>query len=249
MFSNPFVVDDRPPKALLVLKKELIDARLQKASRKSWVWRVMAELQGLEPAVSEANVTKNYLDWLTQIYLILRFAFRFLAVVIRLKTIPSLLLKRYSTKINYGLTDVKSRILEFLVGPPSVGKALMGKAMDVLIRFFYSKDVPVDLSRLLFVCAATLTLIPAPLLDRMEVLEVSGYVSEAKSLIISRYLGPQVKEASGLAEANVELESSTVDIYRKTALKLVQDLGEDAFPEPKQPGASTLAQAQTFPPT
>ena len=35
----------------------------------------------------------------------------------------------------------------------------------------------------------------------MEVLEVSGYVSEKKAVIASRYLGPQTKDASGLAEA------------------------------------------------
>lgn len=53
-----------------------------------------------------------------------------------------------------------------------------------------SLDVPVDLSRVLFVCTAnTLDTIPAPLLDRMEVLEVSGYVSEEKSVIARRYLG------------------------------------------------------------
>ncbi|KAF8808370.1 hypothetical protein BYT27DRAFT_7337766 [Phlegmacium glaucopus] len=61
----------------------------------------------------------------------------------------------------------------------------------------------------------TLTFIPAPLLDRMEVLKVPGYVSEQKLIIASRYLGPQVKEASGLAEADVEVESSTVDILLK----------------------------------
>jgi len=53
-----------------------------------------------------------------------------------------------------------------------------------------SLDVPVDLSRVLFVCTAnTLDTIPAPLLDRMEVLEVSGYVSEEKSVIARKYLG------------------------------------------------------------
>jgi ATP-dependent Lon protease len=53
--------------------------------------------------------------------------------------------------------------------------------------------------------------IPAPLLDRMEVLEVSGYVTEEKMAIAERYLGPQAKEATGLKDADVVLESGAVD--------------------------------------
>jgi ATP-dependent Lon protease len=77
-------------------------------------------------------------------------------------------------------------------------------------------DVPVDLSRVLFVCTAnTLDTIPAPLLDRMEVLEVSGYVSEEKLVIAERYLGPQAREASGLGSADVWIEKETVDMLVK----------------------------------
>lgn len=77
-------------------------------------------------------------------------------------------------------------------------------------------DVPIDLSRVLFVCTANnLDTIPAPLLDRMEVLEVSGYVSEEKAVIASRYLGPQAKDASGLKDADVQLEPDVVDILIK----------------------------------
>ena len=43
--------------------------------------------------------------------------------------------------------------------------------------------------------------IPAILVDHMEVLEVSGYVSEEKEVIASRYLSPQAKD--GLAESDV----------------------------------------------
>src|SRR5882762_5858437 len=70
-----------------------------------------------------------------------------------------------------------------------------------------------DLLRVLFVCAANnLDTIPAPLLDRMEVFEVSGYVSEEKSVITEKYLGPQAKEASGLGGADVVLKGAAVDI-------------------------------------
>ena len=57
--------------------------------------------------------------------------------------------------------------------------------------------------------------IPPTLLDRMEVLEVSGYDSEEKAVIASRYLGPRAKDASGLAEADAQLEPTAVDILIK----------------------------------
>jgi Lon-like ATP-dependent protease len=72
-------------------------------------------------------------------------------------------------------------------------------------------DLPVDLSKVLFVCTANmLSTIPAPLLDRMEVLEVSGYVSEEKRAIAKGYLAPQAKKSSGLEKADVEVDDSAV---------------------------------------
>ncbi|KAF9003681.1 Lon protease C-terminal proteolytic domain-containing protein [Cyathus striatus] len=309
----------------------------------------LAKLQGLEPAASEANVTRNYLDWITQIPWG--------------RHTPENYSITHAQKVldedHYGLTDVKSRILEFLavgklrgtvqgkiiclVGPPGVGKTSIGKSISRALgrQFFrfsvggltdvaeikghrrtyvgalpgkiiqalkrvgtenplvlidevdkigrghngdpasallemldpeqngafldHYMDVPVDLSRVLFVCTANnLDTIPAPLLDRMEVLEVSGYVSEEKSAIASRYLGPQAKEANGLGSADVVLDEAAVDIlikyycresgvrnlkkhidkiYRKAALKLVQDLGEETFPEPKEGEVSPEAAA------
>ena len=54
-------------------------------------------------------------------------------------------------------------------------------------------DVPVDLSHVLFLCTAnTLDTIPGPLLDRMENIDISGYVAEEKMAIAERYLVPQV---------------------------------------------------------
>ncbi|KAJ8508583.1 hypothetical protein ONZ45_g9147 [Pleurotus djamor] len=394
------VVDDRLRKALLVLKKELINAQLQsklsrdvdsKIAKRQREYYLMEQLKGikkelgmesdgkdkliekfreraaslkmpeavrkvfdeelnklagLEPAASEANVTRNYLDWLTQIPWG--------------QHSPENYSISHATSVldadHYGLTDVKSRILEFLavgklrgtvqgkiiclVGPPGVGKTSIGKSIArALERQFFRfsvggltdvaeikghrrtyvgalpgkiiqalkrvgtenplvlidevdkigrghngdpasallemldpeqnnnfldhyMDVPVDLSRVLFVCTANnLDTIPAPLLDRMEVLEVSGYVSEEKSVIAEKYLGPQAKEASGLQNADVVLDHDAIDvlikyycresgvrnlkkhidkIYRKAALKIVQDLGEDVFPEPVAAAADPI---------
>ena len=49
----------------------------------------------------------------------------------------------------------------------------------------------------------------------MEVLEVSGYVSEEKCKIAEQYLGPQAKEASGLKDADVQLDPSAIDVLIK----------------------------------
>ncbi|CAE7068554.1 unnamed protein product, partial [Rhizoctonia solani] len=385
------IVEERLQKALLVLKKELINAQLQskisrdvesKIQKRQREYYLMEQLKGikkelgmesdgkdkliekfreranslkmpegvrkvfeeelnklqhLEPAASEANVTRNYLDWLTQIPWGQHSKENY-SIAHAIKVLD---------EDHYGLKDVKDRILEFLavgklrgtvegkiicfVGPPGVGKTSIGKSIArALNRQFFrfsvggltdvaeikghrrtyvgalpSKiiqalkrvgtenplilidevdkigrghngdpasallemldpeqnsafldhymDVPVDLSRILFVCTANnLDTIPAPLLDRMEVLEVSGYVSEEKTQIAERYLAPQAKDASGLKDANVVLDSSAIDhlikyycresgvrnlkkhiekIYRKAAFKIVTDLGEEAFPE------------------
>ena len=56
-------------------------------------------------------------------------------------------------------------------------------------------DVPVDLSKVLFICTAnTIETIPEPLRDRMEIIDISGYVAEEKLVIAQKYLIPQVKE-------------------------------------------------------
>lgn len=60
-------------------------------------------------------------------------------------------------------------------------------------------DVDYDLSKILFIATANdLNTIPKPLLDRMELIEVSGYITEEKIEIAKRHLIPKEKENTGL---------------------------------------------------
>jgi len=295
------------------------------------------KLAHLEPAASEFNVTRNYLDWLTQIPWGQRSAENF--GINNAQTVLD--------EDHHGLKDVKDRILEFIavgklrgtvegkilcfVGPPGVGKTSIGKSIARALNRQYYRfsvggltdvaeikghrrtyvgalpgriiqalkkcqtenplilideidkigrghqgdpasallelldpeqnnsfldhylDVPVDLSKVLFVCTANMTdTIPRPLLDRMEMIELSGYVADEKMAIAQRYLGPAAKELAGLKDVDVNLSKSAIEeliksycresgvrnlkkqiekVYRKSALKIVQDVGENVLSE------------------
>lgn len=299
----------------------------------------ISKLAHLEPAASEFNVTRNYLDWLTQIPWGKRSRENYNIVHA----------KKVLDEDHYGLKDVKDRILEFIavgklrgtvegkilcfVGPPGVGKTSIGKSIArALDREFYRfsvggltdvaeikghrrtyvgampgkvvqalkkvqtenplilidevdkigrghqgdpssallelldpeqnssfldhyMDVPVDLSKVLFVCTANVVeTIPGPLLDRMEVIQLSGYVAEEKEAIAEKYLAPAAKTAAGLENVNVTLTKDAIDVliknycresgvrnlkkqidkvYRKAAYNIVEKLGEDRFKQEK----------------
>lgn len=379
-------IQERLSKALMVLKKELMNAQLQakiskdveskiqKRQREYWLMEQMKgirrelgiesdgkdkmvekfrekasklampeavqkvfeeelnKLAHLEPAASEFNVTRNYLDWLTQIPWGQQSAENF-----GIKNAMTVL-----DEDHHGLKDVKDRILEFIavgklrgtvegkilcfVGPPGVGKTSIGKSIArALNRQYYRfsvggltdvaeikghrrtyvgalpgriiqalkkcqtenplilidevdkigrghqgdpssallelldpeqnnsfldhyMDVPVDLSKVLFVCTANMTdTIPRPLLDRMEMIELSGYVADEKMAIAERYLAPAAKELSGLKDVAVNLDKAAIEeliksycresgvrnlkkqiekVYRKSALNIIRDVGE-----------------------
>ena len=386
-------IEERLSKALMVLKKELMNAQLQskiskdvetkiqKRQREYWLMEQMkgirrelgiesdgkdkmiekfrekanklampeavkktfdeelSKLAHLEQAASEFNVTRNYLDWLTQIPWDQQSAENF-----GIKNAMTVL-----DEDHHGLKDVKDRILEFIavgklrgtvegkilcfVGPPGVGKTSIGKSIArALNRQYYRfsvggltdvaeikghrrtyvgalpgriiqalkkcqtenplilidevdkigrghqgdpssallelldpeqnnsfldhyMDVPVDLSKVLFVCTANMTdTIPRPLLDRMEIIELSGYVADEKMAIAERFLAPVAKDLSGLKDVDVALKKEAIEelinkycresgvrnlkkqiekVFRKSALNIIQDLGEEVFSEDK----------------
>jgi Lon-like ATP-dependent protease len=104
-------------------------------------------------------------------------------------------------------------------------------------------DVGYDLSKVLFVCTANTTdTIPGPLLDRMEVMRLSGYIQQEKIEIAKRYLLPKAQKESGVEAKQIKVSDDAISvlisdyareagvrnleklidkIHRKTAFKLV----------------------------
>jgi ATP-dependent Lon protease len=77
-------------------------------------------------------------------------------------------------------------------------------------------DVAFDLSQVMFIATANfIDQIPAPLRDRMEILELSGYTDEDKKNIAWRYLVPKQMKANGLKDVSVEWDDDALmDIIR-----------------------------------
>jgi len=72
-------------------------------------------------------------------------------------------------------------------------------------------DVPFDLSKVLFITTANTTAtIPAPLLDRMEVIRISGYTEEEKLQIGTNYLFPKQLKEHGLKEEDLKISNQAL---------------------------------------
>ncbi len=73
-------------------------------------------------------------------------------------------------------------------------------------------EAPFDLSKVLFIATAnTLSTIPPALLDRMEVIELSGYTEREKLVIAREFLVPRQLEAHGLEQGQVKIEEAALD--------------------------------------
>lgn len=82
-------------------------------------------------------------------------------------------------------------------------------------------DMPYDLSKVIFIATANTLDIPAPLLDRMEVIRYSGYTTAEKEIIAERYLLPKAIEESGLQKNQISLD-------RKILTKIIENYTKEA---------------------
>ena len=67
-------------------------------------------------------------------------------------------------------------------------------------------EVDYDLSEVMFVCTANSLNIPTPLLDRMEIIRIPGYIEDEKSKIAEKYLLPKQMERNGLNNDEISLD-------------------------------------------
>ena len=93
-------------------------------------------------------------------------------------------------------------------------------------------DQPFDLSKVLFICTANqLDTIPGPLLDRMEIIELTGYTEEEKVNIAEKYLIPRQIKENGLQAEQIDFPTESVGMiarhYTREAgvRKLEQQIG------------------------
>ena len=76
-------------------------------------------------------------------------------------------------------------------------------------------EVDYDLSEVMFVCTANSLNIPGPLLDRMEIIRIPGYIEDEKLNIAQDYLFPKQKERNGLSEKEIKFDSEVIlDLIR-----------------------------------
>ena len=88
-------------------------------------------------------------------------------------------------------------------------------------------EVPFDLGQTLFITTANVThTIPNPLLDRMEIIRLPGYVTEEKIEIARKHLWPRVLKSSGLKASRVTIGTGTIDaiVERYTSESGVREL-------------------------
>jgi ATP-dependent Lon protease len=71
-------------------------------------------------------------------------------------------------------------------------------------------EVDYDLSEVMFVCTANSLNIPTPLLDRMEIIRIPGYIEDEKLNIASKYLLPKQMERNGLLEKEINLNKEVI---------------------------------------
>lgn len=108
------------------------------------------------------------------------------------------------------LDEIDKMSHDFRGDPASALLEVLDAEQNFAFRDHYL-DLPFDLSKVMFLTTAnTLDTIPRPLLDRMEVIQISGYTEEEKLNIASKYLIPKQMKEHGMPEKSLIMSETTV---------------------------------------
>ena len=160
-------------------------------------------------------------------------------------------------KIIQGLKIVKTKDPVFMIDEiDKMGQSFQGDPASALLEVLdpeqntsfrdHYLDIPFDISNVFFIVTAnTLDTIPSPLIDRMEIIQLPGYIDAEKLEIAKRYLVPKSLEKNGLKKTQVKyvkdsllhiancyareagvrnLEKNLDKIHRKLAKKIVDSI-------------------------
>ena len=119
------------------------------------------------------------------------------------------------------LDEIDKMAGDFRGDPAAALLEILDSAQNSAFRDHYL-EVPVDLSKTLFIATAnTLTTIPRPLLDRMEIIEVTSYTPLEKLEIAKKYLLPKQLRGHGLSKKQLKLGDDSIkhiiDAYTREA--------------------------------
>ncbi len=129
-------------------------------------------------------------------------------------------MKQVGTKNPLMLFDEIDKMGSDYRGDPSAALLeVLDSEQNMKFRDHYL-EVDFDLSQVLFVATAnTLETVPRPLLDRMEIIELTGYTSEEKQQIAKRHLLPKQREKHGLSAQNFKVTAGAlremIDFYTR----------------------------------